>query len=268
MPRKISKKIWTHDELIDDLANYIGADGFVCSELRFGRAWADAAPIPDVMKVRKSYTRWDVQIYEIKAHRNDFLGEIRNDKWKTYLPMSSRFYFATPYWGVVKEDSEIPEGCGWIVRGPGGWKIRQAPRIREFTPEPNQLLALLMAVDDKRKRAELEVSRLRSLKHIHNVRANEYMQHRINRVEAYLDAGWQMRQRLQNARDKFCEITGFDKNASFHEWTSELERMLLMAKGSAPAHDLRMLQNDLQRALKKVEMLIPPEVKKDDVPTL
>ena len=261
MPRKISKKIWSHDELVHDLSGWLDSDGFVCGELRFGRAWFEAAAIPDVLKIRKSYTRWDVQIYECKAHRNDFLGEIRSDKWKTYLPMSSRFYFATPYYGVIKEDNEIPEGCGWIVRGPHGWKVKQTPRIREFVPDPNQLLALLMAIDDRLRKAQLEISRLRSLKHIHNAKANAFMKHRIDRVEAYLDAGWQMRQRLQNARDKFCEITGFDKSAPFHEWTSELERRLLMAQGSAPAHDLRMVQTSLQQALKRVEKLLPPEDK-------
>jgi hypothetical protein len=259
MPRKVFKKEWSHDALVADLANWLQSDEFVCGELRFGPAWFEAAAIPDVLKIRKSYKRWDVQIYECKAHRNDFLGEIRSDKWKTYLPMSSRFYFATPYYGVIKEDSEIPEGCGWIVRGPNGWKVKQTPRIREFTPDPNQMLALLMAIDDRLRDANLEINRLKSLKHIHNAKKNAYMKHRLERVEQYIDGTWKVRQGLISARDKFLEITGLPADSGRWDWLNALERRLHMAQGSAPVGDLKIVRNDLKRALDRVTALIPPE---------
>jgi hypothetical protein len=74
-----------------------------------------------------------------------------------------------------------------------------------------------------------------------------------------MDGTWRVRENLMAARDKFCEITGFSKAASFHEWTSDLERRLLTAQGSAPVTDLKMIQNGLQRVMRKLETMLPPE---------
>lgn len=254
---RLRKKVWTHGDLVTDLATWLDVDGFVCGETRFGRAWYENSPIPDVLKIRKSYTRWDVQIYECKASRPDFLGELRNGKWQDYLGMSSRFYFATPVYGVVKEQSEIPETAGWIVRGAVGWKVIQVPKVREFKPEPNQLLALLMNYDDRVKAGQRQIDMLKKAKHVHNVAANEKMHARMHKVEALIKDGWTMRGRLRDAKATFERITGI-KTAGY-SWLHDLERKLGTAEAGVDVEALRRIDRDLTRLGDYVKALLPEQ---------
>lgn len=255
--RRRLKNDWTHDELVADLAAWLDADGFVCGECRFGRAWYENAPIPDVLKIRKSYTRWDVQIYECKARRDDFLGELRNGKWRTYLPMSSRLYFATPYHTVVKDETEIPEGVGWIIRGPQGWKVKQVPKIREFKPEPEQMLALLMNYDDRLRDVKAKYEALKKVKHRHNVVRNEAMLKRLERFEAGIQQAAHIRANLRRAAETFKDVTGYDP--ADRNWIYELRRKLEMAHNGVGTDSLKHIRHNLKRMVDYVDALLPEE---------
>lgn len=213
--------VFDHRGLVKDLRNWLQGDDFVCSEVAFGSRWMTNARIPDVMRIRKSYTRWDVGIYEVKVNRSDFTAEMRNGKWKEYLPMSSRFYFATPADGVVFDKQEIPERCGWMVRGPNGWRVKIAPKIRDFEPNCDQLLALLMSVEQDRKRLLTKLEESRKSKHRHNVKANSRMWQRVYHVETALKDKRSTLNQLREARDVFQRVTGLKMGG--YDWIEKLE---------------------------------------------
>jgi hypothetical protein len=118
----------THRELAEDLAitrdtRYI--------EVAMGSKWMTrpAPPIADVVVVRPSYTRFCIDIYEVKQSRADFLSDIRNGKWRSYLPFCHRFYFAAPS-GIIKKE-DVPAGHGLIIRGDIGWRVIQQAEARD-----------------------------------------------------------------------------------------------------------------------------------------
>ena len=115
----------THRELCFDLAAakatpYIEVplEG-VWYNINYGKA--------DVLTIKPSYTKFNLDIYECKVSKSDFNNEIKTEKYKKYLKYCHRLYFACLS-GIAKK-SEIPEGIGLIVRGDNGWStIKQAKK--------------------------------------------------------------------------------------------------------------------------------------------
>lgn len=95
----------------------------------------------DVVRIRPSYTRFCVDIFEVKVKRADFLKEIRTAKWKGYLEHCHRLYFASLS-GVI-DKKEIPDECGLIVRGQKGWKTIKLAKKRDLEIPAETLLSLL-----------------------------------------------------------------------------------------------------------------------------
>lgn len=248
-------RAWTHDALCADLARWLQCDGFVANQIRFGSAWLQNASIPDVMKVRKSYTRWDVQIYEVKAYRSDFQAEIRGGKWRDYLSMSSRLYFASPAEGVINDVSEVPEACGWTARGPQGWRTRKTPRIREFTPDPDQLLALLMSVDDDLRHALRDLNAEKARKHRVNKAKNLALWSKMRHRESAVTESWGLRKKLVLARQVFEKVTGL--SVSIWDFPDKLENMLNAAKHGVEPTQFRAGIHAIVNELSKLIDLVP-----------
>jgi len=99
----------------------------------------------DVIKFTPSYTRFCVDIFEVKRDRSDFLKDIREGKWEGYLPHCHRFYFAC-LTGVCKKD-EMPEGVGLYVRGKKGWTCVKQATSRDVEIPRETLMACLFKQD-------------------------------------------------------------------------------------------------------------------------
>lgn len=95
--------------------------------------------IADVIVFYPSYTKFNIDIFEVKKTRQDFLSDIRTEKWKGYLKYSNRFYFACLR-GICTKD-EIPEGVGLYVRGDKGWSCIKGAKTREIEYSMDMLLA-------------------------------------------------------------------------------------------------------------------------------
>ena len=201
---------WTHGGLITDLCETVNSsDDYVCAEVYAGSRFLERRPVPDALRIRMSYTRPDFAIYEIKVSRADFLSDIRSDKWQTYLPYCSRFYFATPATGVCTLE-DIPFVAGWMVRGPDGWKTKKTPKVREFEPDYHYALALLISEQKYRVRAENEAARRRKLAHGDNVNWSKKVIDRVARVEKDILANKGMRAKLISARNALKQHFGVD----------------------------------------------------------
>lgn len=97
--------------------------------------------IADVINIRPSYTRFTVDIFEVKRSRADFLSDIRKEKWRGYLKHCNRFYFAVES-GVAKKE-DIPKEAGLIVRGDKGWSTTKQSPNRDNEIPYETMMAML-----------------------------------------------------------------------------------------------------------------------------
>jgi hypothetical protein len=137
---KPKKKKFTHREACFDLAE---AKGTRFVEVPLGSRWLNRNGISqaDVITVKPSYNRFNLDIYEVKVTRSDFLQEIKKKKYEASLLHCNRFYFAVMQ-GIAKAD-EIPDGLGLIVRGDNGWSTVKAAKNRDVGFDQQMMLSLL-----------------------------------------------------------------------------------------------------------------------------
>lgn len=243
--------VWNHKRLCRDLAGHLFSDGYITSETRYGSAWMSNAPIPDVLKIRKSYTRCDVQTFEVKVSRSDFLADIRKGKYLGYLNRSTRLSFATPADGVVNDPDEIPEACGWLARGPTGWRVRRPPKIRDVKPSYEEALAVLMAEHSRAQGLERDLEAERKRKHRHNVRKNSVMHARLDRYERDVRERAESRQRLHGALETLRRLTGL----SLDRWgyAHDLERWVERQRGGGvTARDLSSIATNAKEIVDRI----------------
>lgn len=145
MEKNGSKK-WGHDELAYDLAKHLSAaqDRMIWVDMQIGPS---GSPRPDVYTAPKSYSKFRPISYECKISRTDFMSDMHNGKWQSYLKFSSGVVFAAPL-GLI-DKKELPKGCGLIVRSETGWRVAKAPTlelVRDF-PQESWIKLLIDGVD-------------------------------------------------------------------------------------------------------------------------
>lgn len=88
-------------------------------ECKSGASWSSSKTrIFDLWTMKKSYSKPMTCIYEIKVSRQDFL---RDDKWQTYLPYCTDFYFVAPA-GII-DPSEVPADAGLLLSSKTGTRL-------------------------------------------------------------------------------------------------------------------------------------------------
>lgn len=245
---------WTHKELLKDLKGFVsGTEDYVCHEVNAGSRWLNpGAPIPDLLRIRKSYTRPDFIIYEVKASRSDFMSDITSGKWQKYLPYCSRLYFATPAHGVAKPE-DIPKGIGWIVRGDQGWHVRKAPHVKEFEIDVSYIMALLMAESRERQDACRQAAVCRYQASFHNARFGAKVRKILDNRERSLKRIAFMRRRYNEASKVIEEHLGI---RIFKGWGDDLGRKIKSMKAGVDENDLRSLEcyvDRIQDVLKDIK---------------
>ena len=110
---------WTHESLLQDLYYTLwqSETELAICEPSLGEV------VPDVLAIRYSYRNPMVRIWEVKASRNDFLSDVRSEKWRNYTKIAHRVYFATPEGIISRED--LPPGVGWYVRNDYTWVCKR-----------------------------------------------------------------------------------------------------------------------------------------------
>ena len=157
------KNKWTHEGLMRDLAD---TKGTIYMEVPLGSVWAGQLSCnpgtqrADVIDFNKSYTKFCVNIYEIKVSRADFLSDIRTKKWRGYLNFCDRFYFATPSNLINKK--EVPDEAGLYVRGEKGWTcIKAAQKAPPDFVIPIDMLMSMLFMRQRQTRRERFMDNLR-----------------------------------------------------------------------------------------------------------
>ena len=117
-------------ELQTDLARHLRSVGWLTfTEIEVPGTEGDsyASGRVDVVAVKPHhYAQRDLRAYECKSTRSDFLHDVGSDKWRRYLLVFPRVYFAVPS-GLVKK-AEVPDEAGLIVQGDNGWTTVKAAR--------------------------------------------------------------------------------------------------------------------------------------------
>ncbi len=129
-------------ELAEDLARQLQQAGWmVWVNMPMGSVLWSNPGIADVIAISKSY-KPTVRVFEVKASRDDFWGDVNRGKYLKYLENCNQFFFAAEA-GVLKKE-DIPQGCGLITRGSHGWHVQMAARRTDCQLSTEFLLALLM----------------------------------------------------------------------------------------------------------------------------
>jgi hypothetical protein len=147
-------KKWQGPALIDDLAHYLRESNWIVVKEMYFPGWDSRI---DVMAIKPhAYVTQDLRIYEVKTSRSDFHRDDGANKWRKYLDVAHRVFFACPAGVLTKDD--MPHEAGLIVRGPKGWQVVKAAIGHAppgFTPEI--ALAILFKVHND----DIEIRRLK-----------------------------------------------------------------------------------------------------------
>jgi len=135
-----------HQNLEYDLASHLRQSGkrTVFGQPNIGSRWLTGGRmgIPDVLTIECSFVKPHITVYEVKGERSDFQRDISSGKWRRYLEICNRFYFAAPK-GLVKRE-EIPAEAGLIVKGDKSWtSVKSPPHRGDIEIEESMWLALL-----------------------------------------------------------------------------------------------------------------------------
>ena len=212
----------THRELCFDLAEAKGTN-FI--EIPLGSVWlsrtGDNLGIADVITIKPSYNRFNLDIYECKVTRTDFLKDIRSEKYKKYLPFCNRLYFACTS-GLVNK-AEIPDNVGLIVRGERGWTtIKQAKKI-EQTISQEMLLSLLFFKGRVYNKKRTDISSIYNLNTINKRQLKGFGKEIRNMILNYNNLELKFRNLLYNVTDDGFELKTEEERKKFKEYWENLK---------------------------------------------
>ncbi len=188
---------WNGKELQYDLAEHLRGSGWLTfteievpgTEASYGRErGSTTSGRVDVAALKPgAYSRKDLRAYEVKVSRSDFLNDVNSQKYKRYLQVFHRVYFAVPK-GLVTKD-ELPDGVGLITRSEKGWHVLKAAKGHEPTHlSVDSILALMYRGHEEGR----EIRRLEDrIKAEGNVRLNDRA----------INIGHMLRQRMAGKED-------------------------------------------------------------------
>ncbi len=184
---------WTHNGLAHDLAEHLRQNTarFVWEDMQLGPA---GSPRPDVYAVPFSFSRFCPIAYECKVSVSDFRADVTKGKYTSYLPFASGIVFAVPD-GLLKK-TDIPDGCGLMVRGEGGWRTVKGPTMKAVDNLPRDAWIKLLIDGIKREgqRTELKTrqasiwSTARKLAKSHGEEVAELVSQAVNSAERLRNA--------------------------------------------------------------------------------
>lgn len=150
----MSGATWKHNELAKDLAAHLRgtSDRLVWTDMQVGPS---GSARPDVFTIPKAYSKFRPMAYEVKISVADFRRDVTAGKWQSYLGFSAAVIFAVPRGLIGKTD--VPEGCGLIVRTDEGWRNVKGPTLRHIPTLPHEAWMKLLIDGLDRQKSELNI---------------------------------------------------------------------------------------------------------------
>nr|WP_257215349.1 MmcB family DNA repair protein [Pusillimonas noertemannii] len=244
------------------------------------------SPRPDVYSVPMSYARFQPIAYECKVSLSDFRADVTKGKWLDYLRFACAVIFAVPE-GLIKK-SDLPDGCGLIVRGPNGWRTVKGPTMRPLENLPRDAWVKLI-IDGVRREAERnkpkEVSIWQALYAMNDrlgkqvaeavrdrAHADMEYEHATEMLrQAARDADAEYRDRIQKAKDRanedmsridsargeLAEALGLPRSASAYEIASAAHRAAAALDRDEVIRGLRQNFREIERAVESANAPMP-----------
>lgn len=152
-------------QLAEDLAKMKSEEWICWTQIPLGSVFMSSGRLPhaDVLAMSKSFAHTTFIIYEVKVTRADFQRDVNRGKYLKYFDFCNQFFFACPTGVLHRQD--MPDDCGLIVKGDHGWSVVSAPRRREYTPDPELLVKLLITGYKDRQLEWKQYERLKNLEY-------------------------------------------------------------------------------------------------------
>lgn len=146
----MTTKKWGHNELAHDLAEHLRQNtARICWEdMQLGPAGTCR---PDVYSIAHSYSKFCPVVYEVKVSVSDFRADVTAGKYTKYFNYAGGVVFAVPE-GMLKK-SDIPDGCGLMIRKESGWHTLKGPTMRQIDTLPRDAWMKLL-MDGMTRQAE------------------------------------------------------------------------------------------------------------------
>lgn len=120
-----------------------------------GQAWASFEQVADGTGARghswidvAAFGLWPSKglhrlAFEVKVSRADYLNEVQDPTKNAWArECFHEFWYVAPG-GVIKDESEVPEGCGWMQATRGGLRVKRQATLKQDAMMDESLFASL-----------------------------------------------------------------------------------------------------------------------------
>ncbi|WP_267459941.1 MmcB family DNA repair protein [Klebsiella michiganensis] len=245
---------------------------------------------PDVYAMAHSYSKFCPIVYEVKVSMSDFRADVTAGKYTKYFKYAGGVVFAVPE-GLLKK-SDIPDGCGLMVRKESGWHTLKGPTMRQIDNLPRDAwIKLLMdGMTREVERTQIKsrsygswfVERNLSKKHGEDVsrlvaqacmakdrleseikfaeeRAKTVRQESIDEQKRREDNRRREEERLTDAQRDLAVLLGVDPDSPRHLLARALESAVTRLTENEEISRMRRIFGSMQRELNRGLELLPGE---------
>ncbi len=249
---------WGHDELARDLAGYLsGPQVMIWTDMQLGPS---GSPRPDVYLLRKSYSKPLPLAFECKISRSDLRSDTTSGKWQTYLKYAAGVVFAVP--DGLCTDTDIPPGCGFIVRKAREWRYARRPTLAKVTVPFDACMKLLIDGVERTYRTPEPRPRRVALYAEHKAVRQKFgeavalaardmaeAQERLGTIKAQAAAAWKHEEAQIRARAEALKKSLQGDTADLEKMRSELAQILGLPEGTRHTWAFQQALRDLRTNL-------------------
>jgi len=285
---------WGHNALAHDLAEHLRQNTarIVWEDMQLGPS---GTARPDVYALPCSFSKFCPVVYEVKVSVSDFRADVTAGKFTKYFAYASAVVFAVPD-GMLKK-TDIPEGCGLMVRKEGGWYTVKGPTMRPIDTLPRDAWVKLV-IDGIRRETErtrlsmrtapvyVQETRLarRHGQEIASLVSQAYSakkrlesaieQQEKRRAEVFQqteqEARWhresmeRQAESLNRAQSELAEVLGLHADATVNQLTRAINEASYRLAQDSEIQRLRGIFTNLEKMLTKANAKLPGESATED----
>lgn len=280
---------WKHDELAHDLAEHLRKNtARICWEdMQLGPSGTCR---PDVYAMAHSYSKFCPVVYEVKVSMSDFRADVTAGKYTKYFKYAGGVVFAVPE-GLLKK-SDIPDGCGLMIRKDSGWHTLKGPTMRQLDNLPRDAWMKLLMDGLKREAERTQIkSRYLNSYYIENnlmkkhgadvaslvsraYTARENLNREIEHAEARrqtvrvesqeesrrrMERNRQAEESLNEAHQDLARVLGLDPDVPMFQLTRAIYEATNRLKEDEEIRRLRRILSQIERSLNDGMTVLPGE---------
>lgn len=285
---------WGHNALAHDLAEHLRQNTarIVWEDMQLGPS---GTARPDVYALPCSFSKFCPVVYEVKVSVSDFRADVTAGKFTKYFAYASAVVFAVPD-GMLKK-TDIPEGCGLMVRKEGGWYTVKGPTMRPIDTLPRDAWVKLVIDGIRRETERTRLSMRSAPVYVHETRLARRHGEEIARLvsQAYSaktrlesaieqqekrraevfqqteqEARWhresmeRQAESLNRAQAELAEVLGLSADATVNQLTRAINEACYRLAQDSEIQRLRGIFMNMEKMLAKANAKLPGESATED----